>query len=290
MEIVNTLLIEINNRERSIIIWTTIFLIYALSRKEIRSSLVALLKSFFVLKITIPTVVLICYVFSTVYLLFKVGYWKDFLLKDTLIWFFGFAFIIFINSNKANEENGYFKKVFIDNFKLFVVIQFIVNSYVFNLSIELIITPISTLLMMMSVYTGKKEEYRVVHKMVNYFLFIIGSVFILFSFSKAFTDFNNFLTSNLFQKLTLPLALTICLIPFIYLMAIFILYENIFLYLSFKEYLKDNLKHIKFNLIATCNLNLNRLKKFRKNLDKFDMSTKKGVALAMENVKSQGKQ
>lgn len=290
MELLNTIILEINNREKSIILWTALFFIWAISRKEIRSSFIDVLKAFFVPKIAIPFLILSCYIIFIVWTLSKAGYWKTFLLKDTLIWFFGFAFILFFNSNKASEDDGFLKNVLIDSFKFFIIVQFIVNMYVFNLLAELIITPISTVLVGMSVVAENKEEYRIVHKVVNVILATIGSIFVIFSFSKAFTDLNIFLTSVTFQKLVLPPILTVFLIPFIYLMALVILYETIFIFLSFKEYYKKNLKHIKFNLIATCNLNLNRLKRFRKIMHDFDLSTKEGVTLAMGSIKTKKNQ
>ena len=285
MELLNTIIIEINNREKSIILWTVLFFIWALSRKEIRSSFIDVLKAFFIPKIFVPLLMLSGYIIFIVWVLSKFGYWKIFLLKDTLIWFFGFAFILFFNSNKATEEDSFFKKVLIDNVKFFIIVQFVVNMYVFNLLAELIITPLLTILIGMSVVAENKEEYKIVHKVVNVILSTIGFIFVIFSFSKAFTDLNIFLTSVTFQKLVLPPILTFFLIPFIYLIALFMLYETIFIFLSFKEYYKNNLKHIKINLIVTCNLNLNKLKKFRATMHDFDLSTKEGITLAMESIK-----
>ena len=191
-----------------------------------------------------------------------------------------------INSVKASEEDGYFKKVIIDNLKLIILLQFIVNTYVFSLPVELAITPVSTILVMMSVISEKKEEYELVHKIIQYLLFSLGSCFMLFSFFKMFGDTNNFISFVNLKKLLLTPILTVMILPFIYMMAIYILYETIFVILSIKEYWKDNLKHIKFNLIATCKLSLKRLNKFRKNMHDFDLSTKEGVTLAMQKIKS----
>jgi hypothetical protein len=286
MDIFNTIVSEINNREKSIIIWSSLFFIWAFTRKKVRSAFADVLKAFFKPKLFIPFLVYATYIALIIFVYSKIGFWKLFLLKDTIVWFFGFAFINYVNINKVNEEKGYLKKSLIDNFKLFVIIQFIVNMYVFSLTVELILTPIVTILVGMQVIAEYDNKYRNVQKFLNGTLAIIGIVFIVFSFSEAISDSDNFFTSVTFHKLILPPLLYIPLIPFIYLLALAILYETTFIRLKIKEYYKPNLKHIKFRLLKTCNFNLNRLKRFQKIMFEFDLSTKKGLSNAIETIKS----
>lgn len=285
MEIFNTIISEINNREKSIIIWSSMFFLWAITRKEIRSAFIGVLKAFFTPKLFIPFLVYSAYITSIIFLFSKIGFWKSFLLKDTLVWFFGFAFINYVNINKVNEEKGYIKNNLIDNFKLFIIIQFIVNMYVFNLPVELIITPTVTILVGIQIVASYKEKNRDVQKILNGILSIIGITFIIFSFSKALADSVNFFTSVTFQKLILPPILYIPLIPFIYLFALAILYETTFIRLKIKQYYKPNLRQIKFKVIKTCNLNLNRLKRFQKIMFEYDLSTKEGLSIAIETIK-----
>lgn len=286
MELANNLIKIFNNREWSIIVWSSAFFFWAVSRKEVRASLYDVFRAFFQFKIVIPIILLTTYVTGILLLLFKLGFWGNFLLKDTIIWYFGVAFIMLINSVKASEEDGYFKKVIIETFKFVVIIQFVLNTYVFSFPVELVIIPISTTLVMMSVISESKEEYQPAHKVIQFFLILIGSSFLLFSFSKMFGDTNNFLSIVNLKKILLTPILTLTLLPFIYFMAIYILYETIFVVLSIKTYWKDNLRHIKFKLITTCKFSRRRLSRFRKTMHKFDLATKEGVALAMQEIKS----
>jgi hypothetical protein len=286
MEVINTIISEINNREKSIIIWSSMFFLWAITRKEIRSAFFGVLKAFFTPKLFLPFLVYSAYITFIIFLFSKIGFWKSFLLKDTLVWFFGFAFINYVNINKVNEKEGYIKKILIDNLKLFVIIQFIVNMYVFSLPVELIITPTVTILVGMQTIANYEEKYRDVQKILNGILSIIGIVFIIFSFSKALSDSGKFFSSITFHKLILPPILYIPLIPFIYLLALAILYETKLIRLKIKEYYKPNLRQIRVSLLKKCNFNLNRLKRFQKIMFEYDLSTKKGLSLAMETIKS----
>lgn len=286
IENTNNLIKIFNNREWSIFFWSSIVFFWAVSRKEVRTSFYGVLKAFFQIKIVIPTILITFYVAGIVFLLSQIGFWEKSLLKDTIIWYFGVAFIMLMNSVKASEEDGYFKKVIIETFKFLVIIQFVVNTYVFSFTVELVVTPISTLLVMMNVIAESKEEFLPAHKVIQFFLITIGAFFLYFSFSKMFGDLNNlFSLSNLKQILLTPI-LTLALLPFIYFMAIYILYETIFVILSIKTYWKDNLSHIKFRLITTCKFNRRRLNQFRKTMHSFDLATKEGVAMAMQEIKS----
>jgi hypothetical protein len=109
---------------------------------------------------------------------------------------------------------------------------------------------------------------------------------LFFSFTEMVGDMNNFLSVVNLKKILLIPLLTLALLPFIYFMAIYILYETIFVILSIKTYWKDNLNHIKFKLITTCKFSRRRLSRFRKTMHNFDLSTKEGVALAMQEIKS----
>ena len=286
MELANNLIKIFNNREWSIIVWSSVFFFWAMSRKEVRASLNDVLRAFFQFKIITPIILLTTYVTGILLLLSRVGFWENSILKDTIIWYFGVAFIMLMNSVKASEEDGYFKNVIIKTIKFVIVIQFVVNTYVFSFPVELVITPVSTILVMMSVISESKEEYQPAHKAIQFLLILIGSSFLLFSFSKMFGDINNFLAIINLKKILLTPILTLTLLPFIYFMAIYILYETIFVVLSIKTYWKDNLKHIKFKLITTCKFSRRRLSRFRKKMHNFDLATKEGVALAMQEIKS----
>ena len=109
MELTKNIVNTFNNREWSILIWVSLFLLWAISRKEIRDSFHDVLRAFFQIKIIIPTALLAIYAFGSIVLLSKIGYWEYSLLKDTVIWFLGVAFIMLVNSVKASEEDGYFK-------------------------------------------------------------------------------------------------------------------------------------------------------------------------------------
>ncbi len=289
METIRIIFLEINNREKAIIFWSSIFFIWTLSKKDVRKSLFHLLKAFFAPKLFIVFVLFSSYILILLNIYNKIGFWEPFLLKDTIIWFFGVGLVLFANIPEAEKDENFFKELLIKNLKVFVLIQFVVNTYVFNLPFELIVVPVTAILGAMGVLAEYKDEHKIIRKPITIVLSTIGFTYIIFSFSVAFSDSSNFLTSTTLKKFILPLSLTVLLIPLIYFLAVIFLYETVFMRLSFKKYFEPNMKSIKFAVIKTCSLNLARLRRFEKIVWDYDLSKNEELIKAMEQVKIDNK-
>ena len=285
MNVIQAIILELNNREKAIIFWATLFFIWALSKKEVRNSLSHVFKTFFAPKLFITFLVFSSYILFLLWALNDTGFWEAFLLKDTIVWFFGVALVLFLNIPKAQENENFFKTLLINNFKIFILIQFVINTYVFTLPIEIVAVPATALLGAMAVLAEYKDEHKIIRKPIEAMLSIIGFMYIIFSFSAAFTDFDNFFTSTTFKKFSLPLSLTVLLIPLLYLFAVIFLYEMVFIRLSLKEYFKVNIVNIKFAVIKTCFLNIARLRRFEKIIWDYDLSKNEELEKAMNQIK-----
>jgi hypothetical protein len=70
---------------------------------------------------------MILYVCILVLLFSTIGFWQTNLIKDTVIWSLGTAFVHLININQVTKSEDYFKTILFDNLKLILVLEFIVN-------------------------------------------------------------------------------------------------------------------------------------------------------------------
>ena len=108
---IDFILQQFNTREIAIICWLFVLILWAFSQKNIRNSLFGVLKSLFQIKILSVIIVAIIYTGLTVLLLAKIGVWEWILLKDTIYWFIAVAFVLMMNTNKVNQEKGFFIKI-----------------------------------------------------------------------------------------------------------------------------------------------------------------------------------
>ncbi len=254
-----------NTREQATIVWLLIFLVWAFSQKNIRSSILGVVRALFQRKILAVIIAMLLYTSLSVFIFSKVGIWETTLIKDTGFWLVGTAFVLLMNVNKATQGKKFFKKLLIDNLKLILVIEFIVNLYTFSLWVELILVPVLFLIVAMSAVAEMKKEYLLVKKVIDFILSAFGIFLIFFALVKIFEDYQIFATSKNLHAFILPPLLTLAYIPFLYFFALVMVYENLFVRLDI--FLKNDQKLTKFTkrkIFALCHINLGKLNRFSK--------------------------
>lgn len=256
-----------NNRELSMIFWVIIFSVWFLMQKSVRQSTKGLIKSFFQKSILSIIFLMAVYVAIIVFTLFNLKIWDMFLLKDTIYWTLGVAFILLVNVHKATGEDKHFKKVIIGSFKLIIIIEFLSNLYVFNMILELLFLPIILFFSIMSALAESKNKYEPVKKLSDSLLAIYGIAVFIFSVYHITTNFNNIVTLNNLRTFLLSPILTILYLPFLYFMALFMAYES---FLKSRRWIlkenKEAFRYLKWEIIFRCNFSLRKIRKVSRKL------------------------
>jgi len=254
-----------NNRELASFIWLLLLIIAFSFSNKIRSSFVAVIKVFFQKRIILIFLIMFLYIGLQILILYTVMLWDLSLLKDTIYWILGVALVLLINVNQANENRSYFKNLVLKYVSLTIIIEFIVNLYTFNFVAELFIVPIVTFFVLIAVFTMNKKEYLTVNKMANVVIGVFGFVIIIFSIVNIANDFENFWALDNQKAFLLPILLVITFIPFLYLTAIYMAYELLFVRLDIFLKKDDNVaQYAKRRIFLLCNVNLSKLNKFAK--------------------------
>ena len=278
---INTL----NGREKAVIVWFLIFLFWALSQKNIRTSMLGVLKAFFQKKIITVFLAMFVYIFFIILLFSKLQIWNASLTKDTGFWILGSAFVLLMNVNNATQDDHHFKKILIDNLKLILVLEFIITLYSFNFWIEMLFVPVMFLIVTMGAVAEIKKEYLPVKKLIDYILSFIGIFLIIFAISKVIGDYQGFLTANNLRSFVLPPLMTLAYIPFLYIFALIMAYEMLFVRLDI--FLKNDKKLAGFakqKIFRLCFLNLGKLNRFAKEStsDLLNLRDKNGILNLVE--------
>ncbi len=267
-----------NNRELSLLIWISVFIIALLPSKQIRQGLKGILMTLFAKQILVPIIVMILYISLIIFIFFSLQFWDVSLLKDTIFWAFGVAFVLFFNTTKAIKEDDFFKKTILDNLKLILILEFILNLYSFNIYIELIIVPFLIFIVLLSAFSNGKEEYKLTKRFFDYLIAIIGIGYLIYAIFNIIIDFNNFATLTNLKSFLLPPILTIIFLPFIYFIALYSLYQTFFIRIKFGTYNNKKIeKYTRKKVFKMCLLNFNKLKKISKELMWFKAKDKKEV-------------
>ncbi len=269
-----------NNREISIGIWLIALFIWMIYKKETRVALGHLIKTFFAWKLTIFYMAMLFYIVIIVFALYSIEIWKWSLTTSTILWVAFGAFSMFMNYEKANNENFIIESIK-DQFKILVLFEFLTNFYVFNLWAELIIIPLSAFIGGMLAISETKEEYEPAQKALTFILATFGTFTIIYVAYMAFNDFSNFATLENLRSFIVPTLLSLSFLPFIYLVTLSMNYETLFTRLSFISKEKHVVSYARKRFILTFGINLKKLNKWSKEMNKYYFDTTESVDKAL---------
>lgn len=209
-----------NNREIATIVWLIVLVFWLLIKQPtFHKSIFGLLGS--IIRMWKYFLVMLGYVALSIFMLHKVHFWDVSFVKVTVFWFFGWAVVMFTNSMKIREENGYLKKTIFKIIGLSIFISFISNFHSFALWLELLLVPFVLLLAGVSAVAGFDKKYDSVEKFTKGLLTIVGLVVFCASFYKTIMHFNDFASKSTLQEFLLPILLSFMFIPFIYALSVY---------------------------------------------------------------------
>ena len=249
-----------NNREIAIAFWLILFSGWALKKIEIRHSLIQLISIFFSPKIFIPFTFLLLYSSLVVLVLFKVNIWKLANLKETIYWFFFSGSIIAFETMIDDKSDRPFKKILMSMITLTLIIEFIINAYVFSLPVELFFIPVITIITGVNVVSNYKKEYREVGKYSNILLAIIGILLLVQALIRIYKDINIFTNISTLIEFILPLILTTSIIPAIYLLLLYSSYDSNFTRVNIMLDSKEMRLYAKKLILLYCKYSLKKAK------------------------------
>ena len=217
----------LNNREIAILIWLGVFFAWALSKRNVRKSLGEVVK--FAIKgvIFVSLTLMVLYIGAIIYVLHTINFWNISNLSDTVVWVLGVAFVMLSNVGHSQEE-GFFRKVVIDNVKFVIFIEFIINLYVFDFWAEMILVPIFTIIGALLGVASANPKFKPAENFLTVITGLIGLGLIAYALYNISVGIRAFASTQNLIAFFLPLVLTILYLPFIYILAVFVVYDSIF--------------------------------------------------------------
>lgn len=223
----------LNNREIASAIWMLLFAAWAFSKREVRSAFGSALDAFAKKVILVPFSLLIIHTLASVWVLNQIGIWDSAQTKNTVLWFVGVAAVSFFRINKIADDRHYFKNAIKDNLKIIVFIEFLVTFYTFNLVAELVFVPFMVFIGALLAVSQTDEKYILVQKVLSKLIEIIGISIIFYTAYMLVIDFNDFAQVQTVLDFSVPIALSILLLPLIYIFHVYMVYEGVFVRMQF---------------------------------------------------------
>ena len=266
-----------NNREIATIIWLFLFALFALKSKDDRVSFAKLLKTYLSVKILLPIFFMAIFLVGIIYLLNRGGLWNVMLLKDTILWFFLVGQLTMFKYVMVPNGNIPIKNQFLENLKLIVVFEFIVNLFTFSLLVELILVPVITIILIMNNYVQGTNGDRGVGKLLVVLQSLLGLVVMGYALYIAIVDYRVIGTLDMLRSFLLPILLSVAIIPVAYMFAVYAKYESLFVGFKIGKLRESSyVRYCKWRVILHCGLSTRKIARLRP-FDLMDWQSKHDV-------------
>ena len=230
-----------DNREVAICVWAIGFILLAISKPNVRSSIFGLIQAAFAKQIVISVVIFATYFVGLVWVLSIVGLWTESQLKLTLFWFLSAGLAGLASAAKVYDGKKNIKKKVKRNFSFSVFIDFFINLYRMPLFAELLFVPFTALLGAVVAYSSFHKEYKKVETLGNTLIVSIGLAVLSYAIYMTIINYREVATDDNVRSLILPITFSLGMLPMFWIGVVYVSYENVFIRVPFL--IKDQSLH-----------------------------------------------
>jgi len=274
-----------NTKEIAYLFWITLGLCICLLNSSIRHSIYNLLRAAFVKQIVITYLLAVFYTSLWIVILWHNGRWDTSLLKDTIFWLLLVPSVSIFKIKQISENKHYFKDAIKDNLKLTVALEFIVGLYDFNIWFELLFFPIALIIGIFLGFAEFHKKHEKITALIKNCVLVAGLLmtgYALYQIGSHYQDFLKIVTLNEFL---LPLILSLTYLPFIYMLLLYVHYENTFTVINRAINSQELLSYTKKEAIIKFNFDTSGLKRWRRMLFLEDIKTKSDIDETIKRIK-----
>lgn len=224
-----------NNRELATVLWASAVVVAILVgcalNSNLRSSVGGVLRAVLTPVIVVPFVMMVVYCWGVVRLAIAFGFWnQDHLLTDTFFWFLTSAIVLFFNV--ADAGPGFVRRKALQVFGATVLVEFLMNLFVMNLILEILLQPWVFLWMGIELVARNNPEQRPAVRAAGFFLSATGIGIASYRVIELVENWRSAFSLQTGLKFALPIWMTLGILPFIYLLALYVAYDKALRYIK----------------------------------------------------------
>lgn len=243
-------------------VWKGFHVVF-LFTKAARQFLKTALPILFCKKFVVFYIVFLSYLAVVLYVLNWAEWWDFELLKDTIFWVLFVELPLFTKAIEKADGTHFFRKLLKDNVAISVIIEFFVGFWTFSLTVELIIVPATVLISALYAIASMDKKHLSAKRFFEVLFAVWGVVIFINAISCLFISPGEFFSLDTLKSLLLPLVLLIFNLPVIYGLALYNMYEQVFIRV---KGIKQEQRKMKWQVIRFAGLSLSRVAAIRKNL------------------------
>ena len=258
-----------STRELATAFWVGAILIAVgmaiVTNKKIRQGFIGVLKCFFNRKLRKLWEIYFLYIGIITLMFSRSPIWKNIYLKDIILWTLFSGLTICMNAVAGEADEKYISKVLKDNIRFTVVTEFLLSTFTFSFWVELIIIPITTVIVLFDTVAEHKSDAIAVHKLLQDVMAFAGLCVILQTVRVGILEYRELNVINTLVSFFIPIVYLLLVTPLEYAFELYSKYEMLFIQMHFKEP-SDKMVRRKRHLrvIKVCGLSVKRIMLFQK--------------------------
>ena len=258
-----------STRELATAFWVGAILIAVgmaiVTNKKIRQGFIGVLKCFFNRKLRKLWGIYFLYIGIITLMFSRSPIWKNIYLKDIILWTLFSGLTICMNAVAGEADEKYISKVLKDNIRFTVVTEFLLSTFTFSFWVELIIIPITTVIVLFDTVAEHKSDAIAVHKLLQDVMAFAGLCVILQTVRVGILEYRELNVTNTLVSFFIPIVYLLLVTPLEYAFELYSKYEMLFIQMHFKEpsdKMVRRKRHLK--VIKVCGLSVKRIMLFQK--------------------------
>jgi hypothetical protein len=252
----------LTNRDIALLVWLGVVAIFLVWKRDTRESLIGVARAFWG-KVAVLFLAYAVYVTLVVAIAYAVGAWNTGILKETVAWFLVPGVVLLFGFSKAYEERAFYFRTLLRVIGLTALIEFYVSLASFPLWVELLLLPLTVLLVALSTVAGIKPETEVVKRWVDRVISLGGLIVLVATAVYLANDWANLDKAEMALSFAQPIWLTIASLPYIFVFSLLANYEEQFVRIGF--FSKDDPKarrRAKLALVRSFHVRNRELRRF----------------------------
>ena len=258
-----------STRELATAFWVGAILIAVgmaiVTNKKIRQGFIGVLKCFFNRKLRKLWEIYFLYIGIITLMFSRLPIWKNTYLKDIILWTLFSGLTICMNAVAGEADEKYISKVLKDNIRFTVVTEFLLSTFTFSFWVELIIIPITTVIVLFDTVAEHKSDAIAVHKLLQDVMAFAGLCVILQTVRVGILEYRELNVINTLVSFFIPIVYLLLVTPLEYAFELYSKYEMLFIQMHFKEpsdKMVQRKRHLK--VIKACGLSVRKIILFQK--------------------------
>lgn len=279
---------NLSNREIATLFYLGLLLSAVLLWKKGRPLAAKVVRAFFMPKLALIWLLMSLYVTACVWLLAWLNLWEWLNLKSTLLWWLTVGFTSVFEAQHLKDKPHALRKLVRDTFTLSAVIFFIAELVSFPLWVELLMLPalvLLTLLKAVGEHQTDKSGVPQVLSLLQGLQVLAGLTILGFSYWLVAASVSEFWSLTTLREFGLPLLLWLMFIPFIFLLAVYMTYEETFIDLQTRPKLAPIVRYARWRALFAFGWSTEGVKRLSRDIRARDITDKKGIKEAIREIK-----